>query len=129
MKFSNTLIGLVDDEQVFHWIAEKFIEKIGNGLRHTSFYNGAEALEYLKDPNNEIPSILFLDINMPIVNGWRFLDAFATIKDTLDKDTNIYIVSSSVDPEDHKKAKQYEYVNGFISKPLTQEIIENLLQG
>ena len=127
MKYSNILIGLIDDEQVFHWIAEKFLEKINNGLQSKSFYNGAEALEYLKDETNPIPTILFLDINMPIVNGWGFLDEFTSIKDQIGQEISIYIVSSSVDPEDYKKAKEYEYVKGFISKPLSQKIIEDLL--
>ncbi len=127
MKFSNKLIGLVDDEQVFHWIADKFIEKINHGLKSISLYDGNEALEYLSDPNNEVPDILFLDLNMPIANGWKFLDEFASLKQDLPKEIDIYIVSSSIDPEDHKKAKSYSYVRQFISKPLTQQTIESVL--
>lgn len=127
MKFAGKLIGLVDDEPVFHWIAGKLIKRINHGLESVSLYNGSEALAYLQEPNNQLPDILFLDLNMPIVNGWKFLDEFANIKDTLEKDVAIYILSSSVDPEDHKKAKSYDYVKDFISKPLTQQMIEGLL--
>lgn len=127
MKFSNKLIGLVDDEQVFHWIADKFIENINHGLKSVSLYNGMEALDYLKDPNNQIPDILFLDLNMPIANGWKFLDEFGSLHGNLSKTMDIYIVSSSIDPEDFKKAESYSYVRKFISKPLTQQTIESVL--
>ncbi len=127
MKFSNHLIGLVDDEQVFHWIAQKFIEQINHGLQSVSLYNGSEALDYLKEPSSKVPDILFLDLNMPILNGWKFLDEFAEIKDHLEKEMDIYILSSSVDPEDHKKANTYPYVKEFLSKPLTRKTIEHLL--
>jgi len=127
MKFGNKLIGLVDDEHVFHWIAEKFIEKINHGLRSISLYNGNEALEYLSDPKNQVPDILFLDLNMPIANGWKFLDEFEKIRKNISKEVKIYILSSSIDPEDHKRAKNYDYVQKFISKPITQKIIEGVL--
>ena len=127
-KFSDKLICLVDDEQVFHWIAEHLIKRVSNGLKTISLFNGNEALEYLGDPTNQLPDVVFLDLNMPIANGWKFLDEFESVKDKLDKQIAIYIVSSSVDPEDHKKAKKYSYVNGFISKPLTQETIERVIK-
>ena len=127
MKFSNKLIGLVDDEQVFHWIADKFIENINHGLKSISLYNGMEALDYLKDPDNQIPDILFLDLNMPVANGWKFLDEFGSLQEDLSKTMDIYIVSSSIDPEDFKKAESYSYVRSFISKPLTQQTIESVL--
>ena len=127
MKFSNKLIGLVDDEQVFHWIADKFIENINHGLKSVSLYNGMEALDYLKDPDNQIPDILFLDLNMPVANGWKFLDEFGSLQEDLSKTMDIYIVSSSIDPEDFKKAESYSYVRSFISKPLTQQTIESVL--
>ena len=127
MKFSNQLIGLVDDEQVFHWIAQKFIEQINHGLESVSLYDGSEALDYLQKPESKIPDILFLDLNMPILNGWGFLDEFANLKARLTKKMDIYILSSSVDPEDHKKAKKYPYVKRFLSKPLTKILIEDLL--
>ena len=127
MKFSNKLIGLVDDEQVFHWIADKFIENINHGLRSILLYNGMEALVYLSNSSNQVPDILFLDLNMPIANGWKFLDEFAALEGKLDKEMDIYILSSSIDPEDHKKAESYSYVRQFISKPLTQQTIEQVL--
>lgn len=126
-KLNEKLICLVDDEQVFHWIAGQFIEQINHGLESVSLYNGNEALEYLQDPGKKIPDVLFLDLNMPIANGWKFLDEYDSIKDKIGKQIAIYILSSSVDPEDHKKAKTYSYVIDFFSKPITKETIESVI--
>lgn len=68
---------------------------------------------------NKLPDIIFLDINMPIVDGWDFLEEFDKIKNSLPKTINIYMVSSSINAFDRVRAESQKLVNGYISKPIT----------
>lgn len=92
--------------------------------RFLTFINGREAIEYLeKNIHNEaqIPDALFLDINMPIVDGWAFLEKYNLIHAHLAKGVKIYMVSSSIDPRDTDRAKENEHVLDYISKPVSKE--------
>ena len=73
-----------------------------------------------------LPEVIFLDLNMPIMDGWEFLDEFGKLSE--EKDIRIYILSSSVDSRDMERAKKYGMVNGFIAKPLTDAKIKELAQ-
>ncbi len=117
-------IALVDDEEVFHWITKQFIEKLDESIQIISFYNGREALDHLKS-GQHIPDVLMVDLNMPVVNGWIFLNEFSELN--LDQDITIYVVSSSIDPEDQKRAQSYAHVTSFVSKPLSMEFLEKAL--
>ncbi|NNE54732.1 MAG: response regulator [Flavobacteriales bacterium] len=119
-------VMLIDDEEVFHWITKQFIHKVSNEVDVTSCYNGQEGIETLKKEKVS-PDLIMLDLNMPIANGWVFLDAYEKLEDVLRKHTNVYVVSSSIDPEDVNKAKSYPYVKDFISKPVTLELLQELL--
>jgi CheY-like chemotaxis protein len=63
---------------------------------------------------------------MPVMNGWDFLEEFESIKETLPQMPRIFILSSTVDPEDYNKAKSYSAVEDFISKPLSKESLEGI---
>jgi CheY-like chemotaxis protein len=91
--------------------------------------NGKIAYDYLKDllaKGGDIPEIIFLDINMPVMNGWDLLEELEHIKSSFSKLPRIYILSSTVDPEDYKRAKSFDAVVDFISKPLSKEILQNI---
>ncbi|RZJ78960.1 MAG: response regulator, partial [Flavobacterium sp.] len=93
--------------------------------------NGQLAIDYINDTlaNNKdkFPNLVLIDINMPIMNGWEFVEAYSLIEDTPDAD--LYILSSSVYENDIEKTKNYPNVNGFISKPLSIERLIELLKA
>jgi two-component system, chemotaxis family, chemotaxis protein CheY len=127
-----TVVALVDNDFIFQFTTTRIIEstKIAQNVIH--FENGLEALLFLKNNathSESLPDILFLDVNMPIVDGWMFLQEFASIKTSLSKTIRIYMVSSSVDPRDIKRAKTFEDVVDFISKPITSERFAELLKS
>ncbi len=122
-------LAVVDDDDVFHWIIQKHIERIDLPIEVLSFYNGDEIFDFVADVDKVLPDIVFLDLNMPICNGWGFLDRFSKIHPQMQNGMEIYIVSSSIDPEDINRAENYEFVKDFVSKPLTEEFIRSVIEG
>ena len=124
------IIALVDDDKVFQLTASRTI-KAANLTDHIlQFENGEEALTFLKAnaANSEtLPDYIFLDINMPFVDGWMFLDDYAELKRILTKEIRIYMVSSSIDPRDIDRAKRNENVKEYVIKPVTREKFTELL--
>lgn len=118
------LIAIVDDDKIFHMMAVRLMQLTNVSDRFLTFINGREAIEYLENNLNhdaQIPDILFLDINMPIVDGWAFLEKYDKIHGRLAKEVKIYMVSSSIDPRDTDRAKENVHVLDYISKPVSKE--------
>lgn len=114
------LTYIIDDDPVFVLLFKKILRKLGKFETILNFENGQIALDALieKENNNEpMPNIIFLDINMPVLDGWEFLKALEkyNFKDKL----NIYMVSSSIDSTEINKSKKHKYVKNFISKPIS----------
>jgi two-component system, chemotaxis family, chemotaxis protein CheY len=124
-------IALVDDDSIFQFTATRLIESAKLARKILHFENGGDALQYLKEnslnPEN-LPDFLFLDINMPFVDGWMFLEDFVKIKSGLAKEIKIYMVSSSIDPRDMNRAKGFVEVKDFVVKPVTMEMFAELLK-
>lgn len=122
-------ILIIDDDEINNFIAARLIDKIPVKTKINTRLNGLEGLDYIKSnletPEN-LPDIIFLDINMPVMNGWEFLDEFESLKNKIDKSVCVNMLSSSVYNDDITKAKSYTTVNKFISKPLTVEKIKEL---
>ncbi|MGK7389056.1 MAG: response regulator [Candidatus Cyclobacteriaceae bacterium M2_1C_046] len=115
-------ILLIDDDYVFLNIAKIALNKAIPNVQVEMVNNGEEAINKLRQID---PDIIFVDINMPVMGGWEFLDyIFRNNNQPLFK---IFVVSSSIDPVDKSKAKIYPHVNGFIEKPLTTEKISEQL--
>ena len=130
MNTENKIVtaGIVDDDDIFTYGFKKSaaIKHLFNKVLH--FGDGREAIEYLKDPHNinHLPDILFLDINMPVMNGWEFIDAFEEIKSQLGKNIPIYIISSSIDLEDIKRAKNNMLIVDYLLKPIDKLYLKNI---
>ncbi|AWW29075.1 response regulator [Echinicola strongylocentroti] len=121
-------ICVIDDDPIYTFGIKKIIE-MGNFEVNTIFYqNGLEAYDGLSSriENKEpMPDMILLDINMPIWNGWKFLDEFLKIQP--DTSITIYIISSSIDPNDTKKANEYHVIKNFIVKPISIQKVKELL--
>ncbi|MGN6617260.1 MAG: response regulator [Ilyomonas sp.] len=123
-RFNRVL--LIEDDPITLLVCERIIKLTDFADEVISTKNGQEGLDYINDSvNNSIPlpEIIFLDINMPVINGWEFLDSFGEMINKLPALPRIYILSSTVDPEDERKGISYPYVNQFVSKPLTKEFL------
>ncbi|MEX2591554.1 MAG: response regulator [Anditalea sp.] len=121
------LVYVVDDDPLFIFSMKKLLKLSEFCQEFFFFKNGQEALEGLKSnlsQEGKLPDIIFLDISMPLMNGWQFLDHL--IKIPIDKKIKIFIVSSSIDPYDMEKSKSYDIVTGYIYKPITIEKMNEL---
>jgi CheY-like chemotaxis protein len=125
-KFTDVL--LVEDDPITIMVCDRIIKMTSFAEKVKSCENGKIAIDYLSRlPENEhVPTIIFLDINMPVMNGWDFLEEFDKIKVRFKSLPRIYLLSSTVDPEDYKKAKKFSLVEDFISKPLSKEALQTI---
>ncbi|WP_256011064.1 response regulator [Desertivirga xinjiangensis] len=121
-------VFIIDDDPIHQRIAQIMIEKHNIYDEFKSYTEAGKALEYLQQniaAADALPDVILLDLNMPVVDGWDFLEKFDTFRNALSKSIKIYIVSSSVDEKDIMRSQSYAYVHGFISKPLSPDIIRN----
>ncbi|EHQ25442.1 response regulator [Mucilaginibacter paludis] len=124
-------ILLVDDDEINNFISVKLIKKTLLNTEISTCLNGKFAIDQLveiqqRNPD-ELPDYILLDINMPIMNGWEFLDEYQRLNiDPMGK-SKIFIISSSVFNNDINKAKSYSLVKDFISKPLSVDKIKEVL--
>ncbi|RZS99833.1 response regulator [Aquimarina brevivitae] len=124
------LACIIDDDPIFVYGIQKMIA-MGEFCNNFMVYsNGQEALDALTiiiKNKEKLPEVILLDLNMPILDGWQFLDEFTKVK--LDEKIMIYIVSSSIDPTDVLRAKSYENVSNYVVKPIDLEQLRQLFQS
>jgi two-component system chemotaxis response regulator CheY len=122
-------LAVVDDDDIFMIIARKMMGYCAPQWNMMEFTNGEEMLGYIQknaqEPAN-LPDIMLLDINMPVMDGWMFLQEYEGIKDKLSKPIRIYLASSSIDTKDTERAKENPNLVDYIIKPLTQEVIKRI---
>ncbi|MDB5020328.1 MAG: Receiver protein of a two-component response regulator [Pedobacter sp.] len=115
-------VFLIDDDDVFVFLTKKVIERSGADVVLSVFSNGQEGIEYIKeiaaDPDL-LPDVILLDLNMPVMDGWEFLNAYQELE--LAKDIALYIVTSSISPYEVERAKHIKEVQEFIVKPIAKE--------
>jgi len=135
MKVINRFI-LVDDEEANNFYHQIVIGGLFPEANVMSFTDGKSALDYLKnehsDYNQENPgfkSAILLDINMPEMNGWEFLDEYEGLDREQRADYVIALVTSSQNPKDVEKAKSYNLVKEYVIKPLTEENLKDLIES
>lgn len=129
MKTINTAC-IIDDDFIFRFGTKKLMEVADFCHNFLVYKNGKEAYDDLipkLKQNTDLPDVILLDLNMPIMDGWQLLDELIKIPNS--KNIPIFIVSSSVDNRDFEKAKSYDLVNDYIVKPFSIAKINSLLQN
>ncbi len=119
-------VFLVDDDPINNLINRRLLGKTGISNRIEEFLGGEEALEKINQLNPDDSLLIFLDINMPVLNGWEFLNRY--LEKYPDRNDKIVILSSSIDFQDRQKADGYRVVSGFLEKPLTIDKINGQLE-
>lgn len=117
-------ILLVDDDETSNFLNELLIKGMDLVEEVSVASNGQEALEHLKNRDNTVPQIIFLDLNMPVMDGFEFLEAF---EDTREIEVPVFILTSSNNFKDYERAKKFN-VAGYLIKPLTEEKIKDVLK-
>ena len=123
-------IMLVDDDKIFNFLSEKTITSLGLANEIHFALNGKQALELLeeyKKGNVQRPDIIFLDLNMPRMNGFEFLSEFRELKLKNKSQVKIVVLTTSTNPSDMQKLKDYS-VNNFVNKPLTEKKILQFIE-
>lgn len=125
-------VFIIDDDPIHQRIAQIMISKHNLFDEYFSYTEAQKALDFLEEnkKNEEtLPDVILLDLNMPVIDGWDFLETFETLIKEFKKDIRVFIVSSSVDEKDVLRSKTYVAVKGFISKPLSPDIIRSIKEA
>lgn len=129
------LILCIDDDPITLMLCKKVIERTTFSNEIITAQNGEEALLYFDKINTEyelsnktiaLPQLIFLDLNMPVMGGWEFLDSFNSSNYSNFNSIKVVVLSSTIDPEDQQKAATYPMVLDFLPKPITLSMLEYL---
>lgn len=126
--YSNVMI--IDDNAIDRFVAETVLKRSGiadNVISKESARSALDHLIILSETPEALPQVIFLDINMPEMNGFDFLDAFVSMPDIVKSCCDIMMLSSSLNPEDHEVVKGNRFVSNFISKPLSKDKLQALV--
>lgn len=121
---------IIDDDPIFVFGAKKVMELADFAKSFMIYHNGLDAIQALEPilrSGGGAPDVILLDLNMPVMDGWQFLDKLILIPTA--QQVTLYIVTSSIDPADVEKAKQYELVSDYIVKPITKEHLVEMVKG
>lgn len=125
-------ICIIDDDEMYQFIVKRHIAKVYPEAELISYKNGAEAIEGFKALSaTGAPQcdIIFLDVNMPVMDGWQFLSALGEMFPEMGKAVDIYVVSTSLDARDKEKALADKNVKGYISKPIPADKLSQIIAG
>jgi len=122
-------VCLIDDDEIYQFTMTRTLKKRNFAQEIISFPNGEKALFFFKENYSQVeilPDIIFLDINMPIMDGWQFIDQYVKLKPEIGKKIIVYMVSSSIDERDLTRAKQISEISDYIIKPVSISDLEKI---
>ncbi|WP_299313321.1 response regulator [uncultured Aquimarina sp.] len=132
MPHNSKSVCIIDDDNMYVNLVSKIIELKKLSEKVIVFNNGKEALNFFikstQDNAEEdiVPQVIFLDLNMPIMDGWEFLEEFTKIRDEISKKIDLYVVSSSIDIRDIDRAKSIKVVSDYLTKPIKLDDFEKI---
>ncbi|MBK6265748.1 response regulator [Marivirga sp. S37H4] len=127
-------VMLIDDNEIDNLINQKMVEAARLSDYIYTHTGAKSAIEFLKNieqlekdvVESVLPDVIFLDIDMPLMDGFQFLEEFNKLKDTTINKCKIIMLTSSINPQDVSKSKKYEAVKKYLNKPLSQESLTDL---
>lgn len=120
---------VIDDDKIYHFLLKNLLKQNNIDVKSVFFQNGQDAIDYLSDDKNseDLPDLILLDVNMPIMNGWQFLEEYIKLKANFGKDPHIYMISSSNNEVDINKAREFSgVVKDYFLKPICKEDLHKI---
>jgi len=130
MKQVNSIL-IIDDDPLFMLLLKKTIVKYDLAKTISAYTNGLEAIESLRPIINDpslLPDIILVDIEMPMMDGWEFLDEFIPLLQKASKKISIYIATSSIAEPDKIKSSTYPLIKGYLYKPIEEPVLSRIIQ-
>ena len=127
---SSLKVCMFYDDDIYQFTMVKTMKSLNLTDKIMVFSDGEEALDFMLDNlhnDKELPDVIFLDIDMPIMDGFQFMEEYVKIKPKLGKKITIYMVSSSVDPVDIERAKKISEITDYIVKPITHDQLKHIV--
>jgi CheY-like chemotaxis protein len=121
---------VIDDNPTDHYIMQRLLHNNYNCEQATYTYDGRLVLDYLEQ-NREtgaLPDVIFLDLDMPELTGWEFLEELETFNSAASKSVQVHIMSSSIRSADVFHSKKYACVNSFMTKPLSRDLVNKICE-
>lgn len=122
----------IDDDPIDHFLMKHIMRDKDYFNTTTYTIYGELVLDYIEENKNspeKLPDMIFVDLNMPLYNGWQFLERLQQMQSGINKDIQVYVISSSLRPDDKETSAKYSFVNEFISKPVDNLQIERIMTG
>lgn len=122
-------VFIIDDDDIYQFLTKRELEISEKVEKIKVFSDGKKAISYISEHCHEpnlLPDIIFLDLNMPIMSGWTFIERFRELNIENKASIRIFMVSSSFDKRDIEKSKEYEEISDYLIKPVTRSQISNI---
>ena len=126
------IICIVDDDEIYQYTITKTIETDKLSRKLLIFSDGEEALDFMIENvgnKKDLPDVIFLDINMPIMDGFQFMEEFIDLAPKVGKKITIYMVSSSVDPVDIERSQKISEISDYIIKPINSSQLKKIINS